>query len=351
MKKEYFLGGNTIKGFYSYYDYLADREKVNKIYIIKGGPGTGKSTTMKMIAKWGEEAGYSVDYIHCSSDPDSLDGVVINEIGIAMVDGTSPHVVDAKHAGAVETIVNMGEFWDEKALRTAKSNIITCNKKISEKFNEAYNYLEAAGSLNKNCICKIDKKKVSQTAENILKDIPAKSEENSGCLRKLFADGITPEGIVSYADGICDGKRIVLKSDIFGCSKYITEKVAEGLIKLGYDTELYFSPLDPENEIRHIVLPKENISILTSDFISFINENNAFVIDADGFAENSDTGTDFIRNKILVFTMIQQAVKSISQAKKLHDKLEGFYVPNIDFSLMEKKRKAILDEIKSFSQE
>ena len=102
MIREYFLGGNTSKGFFSYYDYLANGEEFNKIYIIKGGPGTGKSTTMKEVGNWGEKKGFDVDYIHCSSDPNSLDGVIIKDIGVAMVDGTSPHIVDPKNAGVVE---------------------------------------------------------------------------------------------------------------------------------------------------------------------------------------------------------------------------------------------------------
>jgi len=107
MARHYFLGGNTPQGFYSYYDYLIDSEKVKKVYVIKGGPGTGKSTLMKSAAAWGEDNGYEVDYLHCSSDPSSLDGVIIDG-DIAMVDGTSPHIVDPKNPGCVETIVNMG---------------------------------------------------------------------------------------------------------------------------------------------------------------------------------------------------------------------------------------------------
>ena len=33
-------------------------------------------------------------YIHCSGDPDSLDGVIFPAIGTAIVDGTVPHGMD-----------------------------------------------------------------------------------------------------------------------------------------------------------------------------------------------------------------------------------------------------------------
>ena len=38
-----------------------------------------------------EERGLESVYIHCSGDPDSLDGVIFPAIGTAIVDGTAPH--------------------------------------------------------------------------------------------------------------------------------------------------------------------------------------------------------------------------------------------------------------------
>lgn len=350
MNRDYFLGGNTSRGFFSYYDYLADGSEINKIYIIKGGPGTGKSTTMKRVAKWGEDKGFDVDYIHCSSDPGSLDGVVIKQAGVAMVDGTSPHTVDPKNAGAVETILNMGEFWDEAAIMANKSEIMRCNREISSYFRKAYNFLEAAGSIYRNCCLPIQENKVKEKVEEIINDIPSPSEKNKGKVRKLFADAVTPEGIVSYTDGLCKGKRIVLKSEIYGGAKDMTKCLSQKLAQKGYDTELFYSPLDPADGIRHIVLPTENICILTSDIMSPVSEKDAVVVDTDEMVESEKTGTDFLRSRLLVISIVGQAVKTISCAKKLHDKLESFYIPNIDFGAMEQKRKKVLSELEEFAR-
>lgn len=85
-----FPGGNTSLGFFSYYDYILSQEEAARIIIIKGGPGVGKSTFMKKIANEMAEIGYDLEYMHCSSDNNSLDGVVIPEIKVALVDGTAP---------------------------------------------------------------------------------------------------------------------------------------------------------------------------------------------------------------------------------------------------------------------
>ena len=46
---------------------------------------------MREIGRCAEEAGIAVEYLWCSGDPDSLDGVVIPEFRCAVADGTSPH--------------------------------------------------------------------------------------------------------------------------------------------------------------------------------------------------------------------------------------------------------------------
>ena len=70
-------GGNTPEGFYSYYNYILPQRKAEKIFCLKGGPGVGKSTFMKEIGKYFSEKGEDVDLLWCSSDADSLDGVVL----------------------------------------------------------------------------------------------------------------------------------------------------------------------------------------------------------------------------------------------------------------------------------
>lgn len=97
MKRvEYFLGANSSAGFFSLYDQLIDPETASRVYILKGGPGCGKSTLMGMVAKELERVGERVEYILCSGDPDSLDGVVAPGLGAAIVDGTAPHGRESK---------------------------------------------------------------------------------------------------------------------------------------------------------------------------------------------------------------------------------------------------------------
>lgn len=89
--KKVFPGGNTAKGFYSYYDNIIGMD-ATRLFIIKGGPGVGKSSFMKKIANEMLERGYDIEFHQCSSDNNSVDGIVIPALKIAMIDGTAPHV-------------------------------------------------------------------------------------------------------------------------------------------------------------------------------------------------------------------------------------------------------------------
>ena len=87
----FYLGANSPGGFYSLYDELLRPEEARSIYILKGGPGCGKSSLMRKVGAAMEERGLTVEYIQCSGDPDSLDAVVIPALATAIVDGTAPH--------------------------------------------------------------------------------------------------------------------------------------------------------------------------------------------------------------------------------------------------------------------
>jgi len=92
--KKVFPGGNTSQGFYSFYNYILGPEG-KKMFILKGGPGVGKSTFIKQVAKVMLDKGYDLEFHYCSSDNDALDGVVIPKLKIAVIDGTAPHAADS----------------------------------------------------------------------------------------------------------------------------------------------------------------------------------------------------------------------------------------------------------------
>ncbi len=351
-EKHFFLGGNTPSGFYSYYDYLLPQENARKIYCIKGGPGTGKSTLMKKVAAVAVKKGADVEIAHCSSDPDSLDGIIIKPANIAFVDGTSPHIVDPKTPGAVDEILYMGACWDADALNRHKEGIIKTNQKISEQFKRAYVYL-ASASLLQNDLESIYEKSMKGNVhaafeENIIfqefAEIPV--SEVRGNVRKLFASGITPKGLVNFADTILDGyKTYIIKGYGSNCIK----RICDIAVNRGFDVEAYYCPFAPDKHIDHLIIPKLNLAFTVSN--AYHTYDKGEVVDFDEFSskymlEKYKDEREFASSEIE--RLINRAVSTIAVAKQYHDELEKYYIPAMDFSKLDEVIEKTMKEVLEF---
>ena len=149
VERHYFPGNNTPKGFYSCYRHILGQREARQILCIKGGPGTGKSTFIRHVGEAFLNAGEDVDFLHCSADENSLDGILIHGKKTALLDGTSPHATDPMTPGAVDRIINLGDFWDEEKLREEKETIIKTGEKKSRWYGICYNYLAAASAVSR----------------------------------------------------------------------------------------------------------------------------------------------------------------------------------------------------------
>ena len=147
MNQTYFLGANCAKGFFSLYDGFPPDDGAF-LHIIKGGPGTGKSSFMRRIGHAAEERGLAVHYVLCSGDPDSLDGVYIPALHQAWVDGTAPHVVEPRHFGADSDYVNLGGFVRLPLAEKDRSEIRRLTAEYRALYAEAYEKLRQAKALH-----------------------------------------------------------------------------------------------------------------------------------------------------------------------------------------------------------
>ena len=75
----FFAASNGYSGFVSYFDRIFPPEEFEKIFILKGGPGTGKSRFIKDIITKIKSDDVKCEAALCSADPDSFDGVIVEK--------------------------------------------------------------------------------------------------------------------------------------------------------------------------------------------------------------------------------------------------------------------------------
>ncbi len=174
----YFAASNSSQGFCSYYRECFDHPRVDRVYAVKGGPGTGKSRFLREVAGTGERRGWHCEYIYCSSDPDSLDGVILSrgQSSVALMDATAPHVYEPSHPGVREEIVNLGEFWNADFLRAHGERIEHLCREKSAAYRMCYRYLAGAGEVMENrrelvggCL---HREKIKRAAQKLMCGIP-----------------------------------------------------------------------------------------------------------------------------------------------------------------------------------
>ncbi len=352
--RKVFPGGNTAEGFYSFYDQIA-RPDANKIFVIKGGPGVGKSTFMRKIAESMRDRGYDVELHCCSSDNDSLDGVYIPALDVALIDGTAPHVVDPKNPGAVDEIVHLGDYWDEGAMRANRRQILELNREVGRLFRRAYAWLAAARIFLHEVESyyqdtgALDRGKLNHVAGELIEEIFGRAEcrRRTPRDRHLFATAITPEGPVNYLETIVGhlDRRYIIAGDDGTEKNTLIGRVLDAALMRGYDVEVFHCALEPD-KVDHVVIPELGVAVINAVEPHFYRHQQPGdrVIDTMQYV---DTGIqeaylgERTRAREMYREAFDQAVWFISKAKQVHDEMEEYYVPNMDFDKIEERRREV----------
>lgn len=344
-QKHYFACGNTARGFQNFFESnLAD---LKKVYILKGGPGTGKSTLMKRIGKQYLNNGYDIEYIHCSSDPDSLDGMIVRSLSFGIVDGTAPHVIEPTIPGAVEEYVNLGVAWDTHLLKKASRNIKDIKEQISECYTNACENFDKALKIHDEWeqiyIQNMDFVKAEEIGDYLLEQIftSVVSKEN-GKVYHRFLGGSTPYGAMDYVENLTEGlsARYFIKGRPGSGKSTMLKKLLNKAEELGIITEVYHCGFDP-NSLDMLIFPELSLCIFdsTAPHEYFPVDEHDFIVDMYEECTKPETDENYAevleRIKTRYKAMIEDGISYLSKAKALHDELEQYYVRATDYEIVD----------------
>jgi adenylylsulfate kinase-like enzyme len=354
--KKVFPGANTPEGFFSFYDSLID-PCANMIIIIKGGPGIGKSTLIKRIGSALLDMGYDTEYACCAHDPASYDGVVVAKLGLALFDGTPPHVLEPRFPGIVERIINLGDFLNRKNLVPHKQEVVETLREVSVLFERAFRYLKEARIIHDDWeaynIQALDFGCLNCIAEELSSDSLLSTEisPNPGKPRHLFACAITASGPIHHLQTVVGhaSRRYILRGEPGTGKSTIVKKVADKALCHGFDVEFYHCPLDPQ-KVEHTVIPELGVALVSSSWPHIVDPMN----DIDRVIE---TGQAVSTRAISKYESVicdarqrfgqafQRAVQCLHEAKQEYDKVQAIYSESMDFSAVERLGDRILGEV------
>lgn len=339
--QKYFLAANSCHGFFS-----AFRENYSvtdswRVTLIKGGPGTGKSSFMRHLAAHGQDLGEETVLVVCSSDPQSLDGVIFPRLKRLVVDATAPHTLDPQCVGLCENILDLGAFWSESKLQEHRADILLEAEQNKLLHQTAARYIAAAGNLmedSRRIVTKAtDPNKISHFARRLIREHLPPKRGGIGREWVRFIEGITPNGVLSYPTTVTEHfEKIVVVSDTHGtvCAPLMNQ-LKNAALQNGYEVITLKSPFFPQ-ETDHLLIPQCSLAFVReSAYLTFDTRvrrihDRRFV----HAAKLHDFRGRLTANRRLSRELLREACSFLSLAKKSHDRLEQYYIDAMDFSAL-----------------
>ncbi len=349
----FFLGANTANGFYPLTNELLRERDDIRLYLIKGGPGTGKSTLMKAVCRRAQEKGIAFERIYCSSDPDSLDGVYLPSLHTAVLDATPPHPFELKFPGVCGKIIDMGQCWNIGLLEKNAGEILRLTRANSEAHAACLRFLSAAGRLQSERMQLVlpdtDLLRVMRHVKRICARLLPEREQKSIVTRR-FLSACTPKGEVFFYEtlcGLCE-QIIAVEDDIGAVSAAFMQTVLHEAVDRGLHVIACPCILRPDGTPEHILIPELKLGFITSNSYHIAPDSVEKTVSASRFVDVQAAKAH--KNRFSFYRKVQAelldgAVEKLEQAKALHDRLEAHYIAAMDFGKTEKIKFDLLEEL------
>ena len=349
---QYFLGGNTPSGFYSLYHQLSDPEQFQALYIIKSGPGSGKSSLMRRVGRHARAAGLETAEVLCSGDPDSLDALILPQLRAAIVDGTSPHVIEPQCPGVVDRYIDLSGFYDRGGLQPLKRDILAAFAEYQGHYKRVYRCLGAAGELrrdmNELLATESVQQKLARRAAGIIGRELKKPGSGPSKPEQRFLSAVTHKGAVTLWDTVsAKAGRVYELADSYGLAHHLLNPILTAALAAGHRAVACPDPMVPDR-LAHLIFPDLSLAFVTSTpeqpwpHRAYRRLRLDAMVDGDAYRA-AKPRLRFTRR--VAAALLDEGVAGLSQAKEAHDRLERLYNPYVDFNKVAETADRLADEI------
>jgi len=332
-----FLGANSGAGFYSLYDQLLSG-RLDDLLIIKGGPGCGKSSFMRAVAKELCAAGWEAACVNCSGDPDSLDGVLFASQRVGLVDGTAPHVLEPTYTVATERYLDLTRFYDVAATKLRRDEIVARSDACRAAYADAYRALRAADAVESERRAAAwdaaDRDRLLRRFDGVARRELRGRGKTPGRIDRAFLGGMTHKGELFRFDtveALCPRRYVI--ADSRGLASDALSRMADAAAAAGHDVLLCPNP-DRPHEAMHLLIPALELAFVTSTARTPCEGEAYRRIRVDAMAEAKLTRVQKAKARLTARigqSLREEAVAALARAKREHDALEAAYNPCVDF--------------------
>ena len=190
----------------------------------------------------------------------------------------------------------------------------------------------------------IDEKRLAQMTRALVRtilDADAHGEEAPG-VRPVLTDAVTPKGEMCLIAENAQARVIRLCRPEGMDVTRVLQEIRSAAQTAGYAVEEHLSPLMP-GQLLHLTIPGLHTLVTTSDALPSEQIFDFAACIPQGALLRSECALE--QGRASVKLHIHRAAAALSQAKQLHDELETFYVPNMDFAAWQRRLDATLESL------
>ncbi|OIJ18978.1 hypothetical protein BKP45_14730 [Anaerobacillus alkalidiazotrophicus] len=355
--KHYFLDGNTSQGYVSFVGDVVD--DINRIFLIKGSVRVEKSKVLKNISEIFEKQNIDVHWLHNSTNDELLDGIIIPQLSIAVLDGSNKSGVESKYKNFVEVEFDIDVALDRVKLEVNKKAILKLIKDNDQFHKEAYAKFAKGKEIHEKkeelyiSAMDFDKanKVIAQIAANLYHDVREETEKL--IVKQLFFGAGTSRGPINYIENITEDikKRYIIKGRSGSGKSTLMRRIAKYGENLGLSVQYFPCGLDP-NSLDMIIIPTLSVAILdgTAPHIIDPTRETDEVIDMFELCMDQSVEDKYGKEFDLLHESYKEVMKEgtqlLQEAKHIGHLLDELYQNALDQMILKKEIDKILNTFK-----
>lgn len=337
----------TSQGFYTFLPDLL--QGIPKLYILKGAPGSGKSTFIRLLGESFSDQGYEVEFWVSAADPVSPEGVLIPQLKAAVVNGSLAYPIDPRYPGLTGDIIYLGDYWDKQIIQDHRQEIMDmCNDQEQHRHQAAAALKSAAAvqeTIKKQAAAYLNLEKMHQLIDQLADEILDSHQAE----KHYFASAVTAEGMINYMDEISSSckKRYVFQGPAGSGKSTAMMGLAARARAKGYSLEYYHCGLEADS-IQMIIILNLQIALIDAGLLELAVKPWDAVIDMGKCLKGYDETTlahESSESLRVYETLMLEAQQELEQAHRCLKELKKIYALSMDFEALNRKRQQVQEEI------
>lgn len=301
-------------------------------YIIKGYSDTAKEKMINKIKEKLINENYSFSLSRNFNG--RLTGIMCEQKGFILCDGTVPFEETATTFGATDGIISLEGFQNSGLIREKSESIVSLLQRKADCERRCCRFLNAAAGINKDkrCIGKdtVDSRKISRYSAKLWSSFGYLPSGKVGIEKNVFLSVITASGQMSVWDEVgvyCD--TVIVIDDAVGyCSEMIIDRIRRYALSSGVDVISCRSFLDFNGVPEHIILPALRVGIFSKVKESFSFIDKVKKVRAKRFALKDMGESNKVRlqfNQRAMASLLKEAEASLKIISECDRELDDIY--------------------------